>query len=99
MFHCITLLLSQITNRTDNQTKLHSLSNSSTTRPLENSLTLSPTHRPNVLPVNHNNNNVSHYFQPQRQNILLPKLESSGRPSCVQSPDDTFCEVTEHYPE
>lgn len=45
---------------------------------------------------------VSHYFpnaiQPQRPNVLLPKLEASGRPSCVQTPDDTFCEVVDNYP-
>lgn len=34
----------------------------------------------------------------QRIQILLPKIEASGRPSCIKSPDDTYCEDVPSYP-
>ena len=37
-------------------------------------------------------------LKPQRPNILLPKLEQTGRPSCLTTPDDTFCENVDNYP-
>lgn len=38
-------------------------------------------------------------LQSQRQNVLIPRIEPQlGRPSCVRSPDDTFCETVESYP-
>ncbi|KAH9501778.1 hypothetical protein DERF_012593 [Dermatophagoides farinae] len=37
-------------------------------------------------------------MKPQRPNILLPKLEQTGRPSCLTTPDDTFCENVDNYP-
>nr|XP_046916194.1 uncharacterized protein LOC124496681 isoform X1 [Dermatophagoides farinae] len=37
-------------------------------------------------------------MKPQRSNILLPKLEQTGRPSCLTTPDDTFCENVDNYP-
>lgn len=37
-------------------------------------------------------------IKPQRINILLPKLSDSGKPSCIETPDDTYCESVDNYP-
>ncbi|CAG2111494.1 unnamed protein product [Medioppia subpectinata] len=34
----------------------------------------------------------------ERAKVLLPDLDSKGRPTCLSSPDDTFCEAVQNYP-
>ncbi len=33
-----------------------------------------------------------------RTHLLLPHLDSTGRPRCLTVPNDTFCESIDNYP-
>lgn len=45
-------------------------------------------------PVIHNNVSI----QTSRQAVLLPDLDSQGKPQCLSHPSDTFCESVNNYP-
>lgn len=45
-------------------------------------------------PVTHNNVSI----QTSRQAVLLPDLDSQGKPQCLSHPSDTFCESVNNYP-
>ncbi|XP_054168153.1 protein spaetzle 5-like [Oppia nitens] len=34
----------------------------------------------------------------ERSKVLLPNLDSKGRPTCLTNPDDTYCEIVPNYP-
>ncbi len=42
-------------------------------------------------------NDSQTYFRP-RTHLLLPDLDSTGRPRCLTVPNDTFCESVTNYP-
>lgn len=56
------------------------------------------TREPPVVSAEQSDSSQMAPILPQRHNVLAPKLSATGRPACVQSPDDTFCEIVDNYP-
>ncbi|CAG2175608.1 unnamed protein product, partial [Oppiella nova] len=54
--------------------------------------------RRDIFTDNRSQRSESNHDPSARSKVLLPDLDSKGRPTCLSSPDDTYCESVQNYP-